>query len=137
LAPDARRHAAEDDMARCIDLFVDGPETLAGLAAELSDLAGVSFAEDPASGIWVSEQEGCTVELAEHDFVNDGQLALSSYRYDLSARVSPPDGQTSSAAILLRHALAAIKADGRYRALLVWDLQNVMDRAGEPTGAQQ
>jgi len=139
-------------MARCIDLFIDIFETdsgngggvpfgegapgealpagLAELAAELTAITGLRLVEQPGGAGWAADVDGARVELVEHDLFDDRHLALSSYRYDLFARVPTADANVSPEAVLLRRVLGLVKADGRFRALLVWDLQNVIGRAG-------
>ncbi len=144
-------------MARCIDLFIDAAESdggvpatpagcvggdadpwgagevtgevapsLARLAAELGAVTGLRLTQDPGTGRWVATVDGARVELTEHRI--DRHLhAVSAYRYDLCARVASADALNSPEAALLRRILGLVKADGRYRAMLVWDLQNVAD----------
>jgi hypothetical protein len=120
-------------MSRCIDLFIDAAAPLDELAEKLGTLSGLTFIGSAEGTHWgVRDGEGFA-ELAEHDFADDRQLLVSKYRYDLFARVeSGSDGEGASAA-MLRRIFAVVKADGTYPALLVFDLQHVLDRAaGRP-----
>jgi hypothetical protein len=116
-------------MSRCIDLFIDSPAPLEELAATLGTLAGLTFIGSVEGTHWgVRDGEGFA-ELAEHDFDDDRNVLVSRYRYDLFARVEPGGVADSASAAMLRRIFAALKADGRYPALLVFDLQYVLDRA--------
>ncbi len=121
-------------MSRYIDLFIDSPAPVEELAATLGTLAGVSFVGSLEGTHWgVRDGEGFA-ELAEHDFDDDRHLVVSRYRYDLFARVEPGDATESASAGLLRRIFAAVKADGRFPALLVFDLQHLLERAGGEDG---
>ena len=116
-------------MSRCIDLFIDAPVELDDLAAELVGLTGLAFTDDPDGSGYLTRQGDVVLSLGEHDFADDRHLPLSSYRYDLYARVSTSSVLDSPEAHLLRHVLSVVKADGRHPALLVFDLQHIIDRA--------
>ena len=116
-------------MSRCIDLFIDAPVELGELAAELAELTGLAFDRDPDGSGFVTRQGDVALTMGEHDFVDDAHLPLSSYRYDLYARVSTSHVLDSPEAHLLRHVLSLVNANGQYPALLVFDLQHVIGRA--------
>jgi hypothetical protein len=121
-------------MSRYIDLFIDSPAPVEELAATLGTLAGVSFVGSLEGTHWqVRDGEGFA-ELAEHAFDDDRHLAVSRYRYDLFARVEAGGANETASAGLLRRIFAAVKADGRYPALLVFDLQHLLDQAGGDDG---
>jgi hypothetical protein len=120
-------------MSRCIDLFIDSPAPLDELAATLGTLSGLSFIGSAEGTHWgVRDGEGFA-ELAEHDFDDDRQLVVSKYRYDLFARVESGSGAEGASAQMLRRIFAAQKADGTHPALLVFDLQHVLDRVAGRT----
>ena len=77
----------------------------------------------------MTRRDDVLLSLAEHDFEDDHHLPLSSYRYDLYARVSTSHPLDSPEARLLRQVLSLLNADGRHPALLVFDLQRVIGRA--------
>jgi hypothetical protein len=116
-------------VSRCIDLFIDAPVELGELAAELAELTGLAFDRDPDGSGFVTRQGDVALTMGEHDFVDDAHLPLSSYRYDLYARVSTSHVLDSPEAHLLRHVLSLVNANGQYPALLVFDLQHVIGRA--------
>jgi hypothetical protein len=125
-------------VSRCIDLFIDAPVDLDEFAVGLARLTGLAFAKhgDNAEGAedlerpqYLTHQGDVVLTLGEHDFVDDRQLLLSSYRYDLYARVSTDQVLDSPEAHLLRQVLSLVRAEGRHPALLVFDLQRVIDRA--------
>ena len=122
-------------MSRCIDLFIHAPVELGELAAELAELTGLAFDRDPDGSGFVTRQGDVALTMGEHDFVDDAHLPLSSYRYDLYARVSTSHVLDSPEAHLLRHVLSLVNAIGQYPALLVFDLQHIIGRAdgGAPT----
>ena len=122
-------------MSRCIDLFIDAPVELGELAAELAELTGLAFDRDPDGSGFVTRQGDVALTMGEHDFVDDAHLPLSSYRYDLYARVSTSHVLDSPEAHLLRHVLSLVNANGQYPALLVFDLQHVIGRADGGTPA--
>jgi hypothetical protein len=119
-------------MSRCIDLFVDAPLELDKFAETLGELTGLSFIGDTEGSRWILRQDDAVAELVVHDFVDDRHLLLSRYRYDLLARVDGPSLLESPEARLLRRVLSAIKADGQYAAVLVFDLQHTVDSAEGP-----
>jgi hypothetical protein len=116
-------------VSRCIDLFIDAPVDLGELVAELARLSGLVFSADPDGSGYVTRQGDVVLSIGEHDFVDDAHLPLSSYRYDLYARVSSSHVLDSQEAHLLRHVLSLVKVNGGYPALLVFDLQHVIGRA--------
>jgi hypothetical protein len=115
-------------MTRCIDLFIDATEPLDALAAALGQLTGVTFVGPVEGSHWALSDGPATALLAEHDFADDRHLLLTRYRYDLSSRVNTVNFADSAEVTLLRRVFAAVRADGRYPALLVFDLQHVLDR---------
>jgi hypothetical protein len=119
-------------MSRCIDLFIDAPVPLDELAAALGRLTGVTFVGAVEGSHWVVRDGEAAAELAEHRFGDDRHLLLTRYRYDLFARVDSDKLADGADAALLRKVFAALRADGRYPALLVFDLQHVLDRADGP-----
>jgi hypothetical protein len=125
-------------VSRCIDLFIDAPVELDDLAAELRELTGLIFTPDPEGGGYLTRQGDVLLSMGEHDFVDDRHLPLSSYRYDLYARVSTSHPLDSPEAHLLRHVLSRLNSNGRHPALLVFDLQHVIGRAdgSAPTSAR-
>jgi len=116
-------------VSRCIDLFIDAPLQLGELVAELARLTGLVFSPDSDGCGYVTRQGDLVLSMGEHDFVDDRHLPLSNYRYDLYARVSTSHVLDSPEAHLLRHVLSLLNANGRYPALLVFDLQHVIGRA--------
>jgi hypothetical protein len=116
-------------MSRCIDLFIDAPLELDKFAETLGELVGLSFIGGTEGSPWILRQDDAVAELVVHDFVDDRHLLLSRYRYDLLARVDGPSVLESLEARLLRRVLSAIKADGQYAAVLVFDLQHIVDSA--------
>jgi hypothetical protein len=116
-------------MSRCIDLFIDAPLPVDDLAAELGRLTGITFVGAVEGSRWVVRDGDAAAELVEHDFVDDRHLVLSRYRYDLFAMVDGDHVAECPNVVLLRRVLAALRDDGRYPALLVFDLQHALDRA--------
>jgi hypothetical protein len=116
-------------MSRSIDLFIQSPLTLDDFASELTRLTGKSCVAVPDAPMWVLTDGDVVAELTEHRFSDDRGLALSRYRYCLSARVNPNDHleNTSPPAISLRAVQATLRS-ARYVTLLVWDLQNRLDQ---------
>jgi hypothetical protein len=134
----ATEHEAEEVVSRCIDLFIDAPGKLDDLVAELQELADLLFTPDPDGSGYLTRQGDVLLSVGEHDFVDDQHLPLSSYRYDLCARVSTNHPLDSPEAHLLRHVLSLLNASRKHPALLVFDLQRVIGRAdgSAPTTAR-
>lgn len=97
-------------MSRSVDLFVDSTLPLEALAELLAARSELRF--DPAG----DDPEHCrahlgevSVELYAHDYVDDGELWLSRYRYVLSSRtdggVVPLDSAEVTALRRLAHQL--------------------------------
>jgi len=121
-------------MSRSIDLFIDAPVDLDQMAAEITMLTGHGFAEVPGRRGRVLSTSDVVAELDDHDFVDDRDMLFSRYRYVLTATVPPGRAVNDSPqAVLLRQVFSAVKADHRYPALLVFDLQHLLDRSGPPT----
>jgi hypothetical protein len=116
-------------MSRCIDLFINAPAELDEFSAELAELTRLDFIEDAETSRYLTRQGDVLLMLGEHDFVDDRHLPLSRYRYDLYARISTGNPLDSPEARLLRDVLSLVRVDGRHPALLVFDLQRVIDRA--------
>lgn len=116
-------------MSRSIDLFIHSPLALDDVASELTRLTGKSCVAVPDAPMWVLTDGDVVAELTEHGFSDDRNLSLSRYRYCLSARLNPTDRleNTSPPAISLRAVQATLRS-ARYQTLLVWDLQNRLDR---------
>jgi hypothetical protein len=120
-------------MSRCIDLFIDSPAPLDELAVALGKLSGLSFIGSAEGTHWGVRDGDGFAELAEHEFADDRQLLVSKYRYDLFARVESGSPTEGASAAMLRRIFAALKAEGTYPALLVFDLQHVLAQAtGRP-----
>jgi hypothetical protein len=116
-------------MSRCIDLFIDAELELEQFATELGQLIGITLVGDVDGSSWQLRQGDAVARLAKHGFDDDRHLPLSRYRYDLSCRLDSRNALDSEEAKLLRRVLGAVKSDGTYPALLVFDLQYVIDKA--------
>ncbi len=116
-------------MSRCIDLFIDAPLPLDELARVLAERSGVTFVGAVEGSHWVLQDGDAAAELVEHDFADDRHLLLSRYRYDLFARVDADNFGECPQVALLRRVFAAVRSEGSYPALLVFDLQHLLDRA--------
>jgi hypothetical protein len=123
-------------MSRCIDLFIDAPVGLDELAALLGRLIGIPFVGAVEGSQWVLRDGDVAAVLAEHRFDDDRHLLLKRYRYDLFARTDAHSALDSPETELLRRVFAAIRADGTYPALLVFDLQHALDQVGAPGAAE-
>ena len=121
-------------MARCIDLFLDAQLEIEALAEELTGITGVSFRPDD-EGRYVAHIRDALLTLSGHDFVDDCNLPLSRYRYDISARVGAGGLLDSTEAEIFRHMLASLKATGQFPALLVFDLQYVVEKSPHGTAS--
>jgi hypothetical protein len=116
-------------MARCIDLFVDADLGLEELAVKLGELTGMTFVGDVDGVSWLLRQGDAVARLARHGFEDDRHLPFSRYPFDLSCRLDSRNALDSAEAKLLRQVLGAVKADGTFPAMLVFDLQYVIDQA--------
>jgi hypothetical protein len=116
-------------MSRCIDLFIDADLALEPLAVRLGELTGMTFIGDVDGASWLLRQGDAVARLARHGFEDDRHLRFSRYPYDLSCRLDSRNALDSPEAKLLRQVLGAVKADGTYPAMLVFDLQHVVDQA--------
>jgi hypothetical protein len=105
---------------------------LGELAAAIGRLTGIPLVGAVEGSQWVlRDGEGAAV-LGEHRFDNDRHLLLRRYRFDLSAKVDADNVIDCAEPVLMRRVFAAIRADGTYPALLVFDLQHLLDRADVP-----
>jgi len=126
-------------VTRCIDLFIDAPMPLGELAEALGRLCGLTFVGDVAGERWTVQDAAASAELIVHHLHDDRHLALETYPFDLFAHIERIDGVERAdrgATELLRSVFAAVRADGRFRALLVFDLQHVLDRTGSEPAAE-
>ncbi len=120
-------------MSRSIDLFIDAPLDLEALAAEITKLTGFVFADIPGTPGRVLQSGETVARLSDHDFEDDRELLFSHYRYVLTATVGSDRAVNDSPqAVLLRKVFSALRADHRFPCLLVFDLQHLMDRSGQP-----
>src|SRR5579859_408752 len=121
-------------MPRSIDLFVHAPLDLGEMAAEITRLTGLPFAEAADRTRMVLDAGDTTAVLAEHDFIDDRDLLFSRYRYVLTATVASDRSiNDSPQAVLLRQVFSALKADQRFPSLLVFDLQHLVERTDATT----
>jgi hypothetical protein len=121
-------------MSRSVDLFIDAAQPIDDMAATLGDLMGSAPVKDPESCGWVLSEGEVHATLAEHPFVDDGDLPFAHFKYALSARVSDVARlQDSPAAAYLRRVADRIQRGLGLPVLLVLDLQ-YRDQGG-PAGA--
>lgn len=110
-------------MSRSVDLFIASPEPLGLVAAKLGEVAKLPVDEDP-DGTWVVSDDETSVTLAEHHYLDDGDLFLGRYRYVLSGRVpATARPQDTPAAALLRRIGSELQHATAWPVLLVLDLQ--------------
>jgi hypothetical protein len=102
------------------------------LAAAIGRLTGIPLVGAVEGSRWVLRDGDAAAVLGEHHFDNDRHLLLCRYRYDLSAKVDADTVVDCAETVLLRRVFAAIRADGTYPALLVFDLQRLLDRVDVP-----
>ncbi len=115
-------------MSRSVDLFIDAPaspdevaEAVARLAAEMP---GSSVTPGDQPGTWELRHGDTVAVLAEHPYVDDGDLLLRRYRYALSARVDSGTRLADSpATALLRRVGQHLSQATSWPVLLVLDLQ--------------
>jgi hypothetical protein len=74
-------------MTQTVDLFLDSDQPLALVASELGELIGAPLVASPDHARFVVHDGEVTADLSEHDFIDDVDLPLSSFRYVLSAFV--------------------------------------------------
>ena len=111
-------------MSRSVDLFIDADIPIGELAAELGRLTDLSLDPRPDSAEWTLEEGEVRATLAEHPYVDDGDLLLAHYRYALSCRVT--NGvrlQAAPETALLRLVAEALQHKSEMPVLLVLDLQ--------------
>ncbi|MGH9054291.1 MAG: hypothetical protein ACRDYY_00235 [Acidimicrobiales bacterium] len=125
---------------RSVDLFIAAELPPGDMAAELGRAAGTSCTPGPEPGTWVLQEGGTRALLAQHRYVDDGDLLLSRYRYALSARVADTvRPQDTPEAALLRMVGRKLQ-HSPWPVLMVLDLQfrhglGPVPDASEPDGA--
>lgn len=122
-------------MSRSVDLFIASPEPLELVAAKLGEVAHLPAVEGP-DATWVVSDGETSATLAEHHYLDDGDLFLSRYRYVVSGRVpATARPQDTPVAALLRRIGCEIQRSTAWPVLLVLDLQyrETLPRA-EPAG---
>jgi hypothetical protein len=109
-------------VSRFVDLFVSSAAPLEELAATIAARTSLRV-QGPADdgGTVLSDGDRAAV-LAEHRFVDDGDLLLGAYRYALSMRTTVSGHLGLSPETALLRGVAAALAD--HRVLLVLDLQH-------------
>jgi hypothetical protein len=123
-------------MSRSIDLFIDAPLDLDQLAAEITRLTGLTFAQVPGTPRHALHSGDVVAMLGDHDFVDDRELLFSRYRYVVTTTVASDRSiNDSPQAALLRRIFSALKADHKFPSLLVFDLQHLIARSGPPPSA--
>jgi hypothetical protein len=111
-------------MSRSVDLFIDADIPIGELAAELGRLTDLTLDPRPDAAEWILEEGEVRATLAEHPYVDDGDLLLAHYRYALSCQVT--NGvrlQAAPETALLRLVAEALQHKSAWPVLLVLDLQ--------------
>ncbi|MGC8626176.1 MAG: hypothetical protein ACP5VR_01260 [Acidimicrobiales bacterium] len=110
-------------VSRTVDLFLDSDQPLDLLAARLALLTGCQLVASPDGTRFAMRQGEVVAYLAEHDFLDDEDLALSQYRYVLSAVVKGAgELEDSPEAVCLRKVNALFRQSDAGASLLVMDL---------------
>jgi hypothetical protein len=111
-------------VSRSVDLFIDTKLTIAEVAAKLGELLEHPLVANPDQTVFAYEHASVSLTLCAHEFIDDGDLLFSSYRYVLTGRVaSTARVQDSAEAKLLRWVADKIQKEPRWPVLLVLDLQ--------------
>jgi hypothetical protein len=109
------------------------PMTESELVADLNARLGTNFVEQPSEyAKYLSSSSGLALDLGTHDFENDRDMLFEEYPYVITVRKIGRNAEFQTAAA--RRAFDALKAAGRYRLLLVSDLQSKLDEF-DPQGA--
>jgi hypothetical protein len=111
-------------MSRSVDLFIDADIPIGELAAELGRLTDLTLDPRPDAPEWTLEEGEVRATLAEHPYVDDGDLLLAHYRYALSCQVTTGVRlQAAPETALLRLVAEALQHKSARPVLLVLDLQ--------------
>ncbi len=116
-------------MSRCIDLFIAFGGPLDDLAALLDARTPFTLVPRDEGGGWELHHRGTTALLDRHGFLDDGDLPLSRYPYDLAVHTNAAGHLGSSPEVALLRDVAADLDD--LAVLLVLDLQ-YRDGSGPP-----
>jgi hypothetical protein len=105
------------------------PKTESDLVADLNATLGTHFVKQPSEyATYLSSSSDLSLDLGTHDFDNDRDMLFEEYPYVITVRKIGHDADFQTAAA--RRVFDALKATGRYRLLLVSDLQSKLDEFG-------
>ena len=120
-------------MSRSIKIFIDSSLPLERLAEDLKLVLHLDFQQRQDRDETYFEAVGAPAYMTfgTHDFENDGDLHFQNYRFDLSIEAPyPPEGEESptSEEVLSRRIYDVLRASGRYRIMLVDNLQSKIEQ---------
>jgi hypothetical protein len=102
------------------------PMTESELVADLNTQLGTNFVEQPSEyATYLSSSSDLALDLGTHDFENDRDMLFEEYPYVITVRKIGRNADFQAAAA--RRVFDTLKAIGRYRLLLVSDLQSKLD----------
>ena len=122
-------------MSTSIDIFVDTPHSLEDFVLELERLVQLSFQREIDSvdhqAIYKFDDERASIWVYEHEFDNDRGFLFEEYPYfiDIEAKRSTNWEETEAWQRKLGYQVfEALKKAGEYRLLMVWDLQEFLEK---------
>jgi len=108
------------------------PVMEADLVTDLERVLSTRFVRQPSDyATYLATAPGLALDLGTHDFENDRDMAFEEFPYVITVRKVGQDADFQLAAA--RRIVDALKATGRYRLLLVAELQRTLDEFSPQT----
>jgi len=119
-------------MSWSVDVFVNSPAPLGAFVREIEPLLGIKLQRLSASGeTWYEFRDpSIALTVGDHELENDRDMNFEDYRYQISVRainVWDWEKHQKRCRDFARAVFEKLKATGRYRLLLVEDIQKKLD----------
>jgi hypothetical protein len=123
------------------EIFIDSKQPAEEFAESVGDILGIQFL--PVTGerevfnpefylYWFYEESShMLLSIGTHNFITDAELDFPTYHYDLEVGthgISHDSEKIRLAEIYSRQAFAKLKAARRYRMMLVYDVQILIEK---------
>jgi hypothetical protein len=101
------------------------------LAADLGRTLAVDFRERPSTyAAFLAATDGASLDLGTHDYENDRDMPFEDYPYVITVRRIGQSRDSQEACA--RRVFDQLESTGRYRLMVVDDLQRRVDRLDAP-----
>jgi predicted HTH domain antitoxin len=118
-----------------IDILVDTEQPLQAFVYELEQILHISFEKwselDADLEGYESSDELYTIGITTHEYVNERDLRFEEYRYDVGIEAKYRESWEKTSEewrAFAQHIFDKLKATGKYRLLMVENLQRKLDQ---------